>query len=362
MTSTQPYLSMVTTSRNDGHGGDLLGRMNIHINSFIDQCKQYNLDAEIIIVEWNPPSDRPGLKEVLEWPEDTGPVSIRIIQVANELHARLKHSQALPLYQMIAKNVGVRRAKGKFVLATNVDIVFSDSLFRYLGKRKLREDRMYRVDRHDIDAGVPIQATTQERLAYCADRSHVLRICRRGGTEILKDNSYVAIFPHHAVLFVKAAMISIFGMIVGRRFGMSRKHAWDHYRFHRSIGRLHTNACGDFTLLSKKAWDDLQGYDEREMYSFHLDSLFCHAAQAAGYREIELMNSPTYHIEQTEGSAYQPEKENKLWDRLEEAKIGRMTDKELWDEVVALRSGQKSPRYNDENWGFAKEDLEEISV
>ena len=44
------------------------------------------------------------------------------------LHRRLKYADRLPLFQMIAKNVGIRRAKGQFVLATNIDILFSDEL------------------------------------------------------------------------------------------------------------------------------------------------------------------------------------------------------------------------------------------
>ena len=46
----------------------------------------------------------------------------------SELHARYPHGDALPLYQMIAKNVGIRRARGQFVLATNIDILFSNEL------------------------------------------------------------------------------------------------------------------------------------------------------------------------------------------------------------------------------------------
>ena len=60
MTSEQsPYLSVVVTSRNDDHGGDPLKRLQAFINCFDAQCCRTGLDAEVIIVEWNPPPDKP---------------------------------------------------------------------------------------------------------------------------------------------------------------------------------------------------------------------------------------------------------------------------------------------------------------
>src|SRR5262249_33856914 len=38
--------------------------------------------------------------------------------------------------------------------------------------------------------------------------------------------------------------------------------------------RLHTNACGDFTLLSRENWFRFAGYPEWVMYSWHIDSVF----------------------------------------------------------------------------------------
>src|SRR5215472_11823915 len=120
----QPYLSLVVTGRNDDHGGNLLGRMQAFVNGWLNQARAHGLDSELIIVEWNPPPDRPRLAEALRWPEDFGPCVVRIIEVPAELHARYPHGNVLPLYQMIGKNVGIRRARGRFVLATNIDILF----------------------------------------------------------------------------------------------------------------------------------------------------------------------------------------------------------------------------------------------
>src|SRR6516165_4483839 len=74
---------------------------------------------------------------------------------------------------MIAKNVGLRRARGRYLLATNIDILFSDELCRFLARRELRPGLMYRIDRLDVAGDVPVDAPVPEQLAYC--RAHHLR-------------------------------------------------------------------------------------------------------------------------------------------------------------------------------------------
>src|SRR5437762_1606792 len=165
-----PYLSIVVTARNDNHGGRLLPRIQTFINALMQQCKKHHLPAELIIVEWNPPADRPPLAGALTWPDDPAYCDVRIIEVPLKLHRRYRHWQNLPLYQMIAKNVGIRRARGEFILATNIDILFSEELIAFIAERCLERGKTYRIDRHDVKSDVPVEASIEDRLAYC--RSH----------------------------------------------------------------------------------------------------------------------------------------------------------------------------------------------
>ncbi len=186
----EPYLSLVVTARNDDHGGNLLGRMQIFVDGWLSQARRHNIPSELIIVEWNPPAERPPLAKALRWPADTSPCDVRIITVPLDVHSRYQHGVNLPLYQMIGKNVGIRRARGRFVLATNIDILFSDELAAFLGSQQLRPDRMYRIDRHDAMSDVPADAPIEEQLAYC--KSHLIRINRREGTfEVAPDGGPV---------------------------------------------------------------------------------------------------------------------------------------------------------------------------
>jgi len=188
MQDVGPYLSVVAAARNDDHGANFLSRLQTFVNALIGQAKRHALQAELILVEWNPPSDRPPLAEVVRWPSDPSPCRVRVITVPAEVHRRYRYAEVLPLYQMIAKNAGIRRAEGEFILATNIDILFSDELMEFLAARRLEPGRMYRIDRHDVDSGVPVDATVDERLAYC--RTHVLRVNAREGTFPLTPDGF----------------------------------------------------------------------------------------------------------------------------------------------------------------------------
>jgi len=146
----QPYISVVVVARNDDHGGNMLGRMQAFLNAWIGQAKEYGLPSEIIIVEWNAPPGRPRLMEALEWPDDAAPCDVRFVSVSPEIHNQFPNAAAIPLHQMIAKNAGIRRARGEFVLATNIDIIMSPELMRFFAGRNLEKGKIYRINRTDV--------------------------------------------------------------------------------------------------------------------------------------------------------------------------------------------------------------------
>lgn len=180
---SEPYLSVVVAARNDNHGGDMLARMQAFLDSWIIQAQRYNLPSEIVVVEWNPPADRPRLREDLRWPADLSPCEIRFVEVPREVHEHFPHADAIPLHQMIAKNAGIRRARGKFVLVTNIDIIFSPAMMQWVAERRLEPGTMYRMDRLDIANDLPKDGGVDELLAFC--ESHVLRrFAREGGVNL----------------------------------------------------------------------------------------------------------------------------------------------------------------------------------
>src|SRR5262249_26036949 len=145
------------------------------------QANRHRLPIELVMVEWNPPPDRRGLSQHLRWPPSTEFFTARVMIVPNAIHMKLDPGQALPLFQMIAKNVGIRRARGRFVLATNVDLLFPDELFAAM-KRGLRAGVIYRSDRLDVSREIPGEGGIEQLLEFC--KTHVIRIHRARGTYV----------------------------------------------------------------------------------------------------------------------------------------------------------------------------------
>jgi hypothetical protein len=226
--SQDPYISVVATSRNDDHGGNMLRRMQIFVNAWIEQCRRHALASELVLVEWNPPEGRASLAEVLQWPADPGPCEVRIVTVPEALHRRFRHAESLPLFQMIGKNVGIRRARAPFVLVTNVDILFNDELVAFLAARRLEKGRFYRIDRSDAMSEVPVEEGVVGQLEYC--RTHLLRVNQREAT-----------FPPPDARASGSADELGNGFRMGAGLGLDR----------RSTGEAYLSACAEGTLIVK---------------------------------------------------------------------------------------------------------------
>jgi len=125
---------------------------------------------------------------------------------------------------------------------------------------------------------------------------------------------------------------------------------------------LHTNACGDFTLMARERWFDLRGYPEWDMYSFHIDSVLCYAAHHGGAREVVLKEPlRIYHIEHGHGSGWTPEGEGQLFERLRARGVPWLEYEDLAAWTVQMRRLDCPMIFNQEGWGLGKLELREAT-
>jgi hypothetical protein len=238
---------------------------------------------------------------------------------------------------MIAKNVAIRNARGTYVLATNIDILFSTQLIEQIAQQRLQPDRLYRVDRYDIDNAIPSHAAWREQIEFCW--SNIVRINHRDGIKPAPSRSAAPWSGngHPAESLVTEADIR--------------------------GDRLHTMACGDFTLISREQWHRLRGYPEFEAYSFHIDSVGCFMAHYGGVLE-QTLPPPcvAFHIEHSQGSGFTPEGAAALFRRLESAGIPSLEYAQLFAMGEQMRQRKEAIIFNDETWGLGRYPLEQVSV
>ena len=329
---TRRKLSIVAVSRNDNHGGQLELRMQAFLDTLARQSEALSLPIEIILVEWNPPADRPRFRELLRFPPDRSHATVRIIEVPETRHRHFAYAHSQALYQMIGKNVGIRRAEGQFVLCTNVDILLSDELFSFLANAELDAEAIYRCDRHDAkQLSRYDRAESRSLLEYCVKNPS--RYNRLRGTYNLDGEkvsvTYADTCPTDALPFPE----------------------------------LHTNGCGDFQLMSRDQWFRLGGYAEFDCFSLHIDSVLQITAHFAGIREVQLQPPLVcYHLDHANGWTPEVERDGSLDANLKSRRLPRLD----YGSVVQLAQFMKERggafSLNQASWGLGGEALPEETL
>lgn len=237
--NARPYLSIVGWTRNDGYTASYAERTIHAIGVLVRQLEAHRISSELIVVEWNPPEDRPRMSDLLGRP-DTRHTTVRFIEVEEKYHRRLKGWQERGLPTVAALTVGIRRARGRFLTPKALDTFYSDELIAHIAAQGLDEGIVYRVDRCDVQIG---------GLDW-------LRLTDTDLFTLLKQS------PMH------------------RHVRQTQSPQWE-------IRDLHTNACGDFTLLSTARWHRMRGYPkDRTVLGLDADSVALHAAAGFGAREV----------------------------------------------------------------------------
>jgi len=282
------YLSIVMCGSNAGYGGNFLERMQNSVDRLFLCARKARLDAEFILVEWGNPEENLSLSDAIDWARVSIPS--KIIKVPKSFVDTIPNPHNDSFLEKWAKNVGIRRSVGEFVLCTNADSMYSSELVHRLARHDLDGDCFYRVDRHDFVGDEPTSVhrangSTGKRLDRYEDGVPIFRQYEPPHTP-----SPNALFDYPGI---------------GR------------------IPLLHFNAAGEFTLMSKKAWENIHGYPELP-FSCSVDSMAVYLAAKHGYKQV-VLPEPLFHADHPRTGRYQP----------------RWLDQEPW-----------APKNFGDNWGF----------
>lgn len=340
---TTPHISIVAVGRNDNYGGDFRDRLQAFVNWTYTQLNDFGVSSEIIFVNYNPIDAAP-IEEFIDWPSSSKLVEVRIITVPPTVHAEVvkdKGVKDVPVLEYVAKNVGIRRAKGAYVLCMNPDILMSKGLFKQFSQ--LSNGCYYRANR--LDYGGDVHLSVKESL-YQQLKEQVNAVWFKGVQ-----------YPFTSFNYWKYALYGIRSSLYNRwrRFTVHLRPLLDFLSipvYYDNIEyQFHCNASGDFMLMHREAWIDLKGYKESSYISLHVDSLMVLQAAFSGLSE-KICWSPIYHRDH-ERRFDAVGKDNP--DQQEVYKSFR-------EDIAQMVASGKPKIYNDDGWGLSAQTLPERIV
>jgi hypothetical protein len=138
----RPHVAAVTIGRNDDYMADFRQRLHATI-----EWNTRHLVEEVVFVEWNPPADR----ELLSYGLADRFKNLRAYVVPAKIHHAINRNPNLQMLEYHAKNVGIRRARSPWVLATNGDAAVGMDTVRTLSSAPLDPEVIWTTERVDIN-------------------------------------------------------------------------------------------------------------------------------------------------------------------------------------------------------------------
>ena len=347
------YLSVIAASRNDNHGENLDQRTNIFIKSLAENCKKYQIKSELILVEWNQIPNTKTLSDRLDLVSNEY-LNSKIITVKKDHHLKLPNSDRLNFFQMIAKNVGIRRASGEFILATNIDVILNQKIYEFIAQKKLEKNTIYRCNRHCINYNYSgnIDDNYLDQFTNFIDKKYYSFDTKTNSKHHVQSSIFRYLNIFNKDFSKKISIKNLKSIIKKIIFYFKYYNVIPVFFFQK---KLFTNACGDFTLLDKNSWIKLKGYCELPIYSWHLDSLFLWEARFKKYKFYDFKDKYyIYHMNHLTSGVISVKED--LFDNLNNKKIPYLTNEDFLDLASKFSKNPDHLKTN-EFWGLHNEKL-----
>jgi hypothetical protein len=283
-------ISAVIVSRNDNYGGHLNERATYCLNSAIDTYD------EVIYIDWNSPTHSL-LYDIKDNIKFKG--NFKHFVITPEISSLLTNHDpnAQKCCEVLARNIGLRRATGDYLVSTNIDIIHPkrNELENVIGN--ISKDTFYTISRRHTD-WEQIKEFHNDEIKF--DEWEQLR-------EYLISNSEERHFDEATV-------------------------SGDNYSI--------INCCGDYQIAPKHVWEEIRGMEEDLIYSLYADTNVQKKAVMHGFGLKAIYSPALFHIEHGKGGGGFLDGINKL----------------VNDPYRAIVHQEKT--LNTESWGFGNTDIE----
>jgi len=253
-------LTAVCCGRNDNYGGHFLESAQYSLNSFLQSFD------EVIYVDWNTDDDKPVVTDAIELKNRD---KLRTIEIRPAMVKKIMGDKPAQLMcEVMARNVGIRRATGDIIVDTNCDVIAPPREQLELAFKDLKDDMMITIAKQDVELG---------------------DIQKNFGT----DN----------VSKIQNLMPVVFGLWPIHKRLMSpflrvTKDILERYpvEAHQSIASV-ICACGDFQAATRATWHNIRGFEESQCKRMFIDTQVQYKVIMGGGVVIATNFPPVYHIE-----------------------------------------------------------------
>jgi len=219
-------ISVIVYGRNDAHGYNLHKRAALSLNCLADVLTEP--DDEIVFVDYNTPDELPTFVEALaDTLTERCLALLRVVRVPQAIHEeRFAGRTHLPVVEPVARNAGVRRANpsNRWLLSTNTDMIFVPHARQSLSDVCAGlPDGFYGLPRYELPEWL------WERLPRTDPRRAISEVAMLGPGLRLDEATL-------------------------------------------SIEAIRFDAPGDFQLMLREDFVEIDGFDEEMVLGYHVDS------------------------------------------------------------------------------------------
>ena len=239
-------ISAVIVSRNDNYGGHLNERAIYAINSAI-----HTYD-EVFYIDWNSESHSL-IYDIEDQLQLKG--NLKHIVIPPSIASQLTNydPQAQKCCEVLARNIGIRRATGDYIVSTNIDII-----------QPKREDILNLINEKGEDSFTTV---SRREVEWDYIKEFQGGDYNFANWSAFRDDAYKTSVPRNK---------------------LESTTPGDEYSI--------INCCGDFQLASRKVWDAIKGFEEDLIYPLYADTNVQKKAKIKGFNLTGQFSPPLFHI------------------------------------------------------------------
>ena len=281
-------VSVVLVGRNDNYGGRQVERVNYSINCMLDTFD------EVIYVDWNTdgPKTLADELDIKVHPEKLVVITVPPEQ-CKEIMGEDNYERGQKCCEVLARNVGIRRATGDIIVDSNTDIIPPRREYLDVVLKDLKRGDMLTIAKHDVDVDILAKMYSQ-------------------------TGSYIHVRDlvpiHYGVNPISARLI--FPSLEINKQILSQIPEAQHH-----VASSLICACGDMQIAHKETWWAIKGFEESMIKRMYIDSIVQYKVIMNGGTVRATNFPPVYHVEHERNNA--PSVQN-----VQQPEIG--TNKDTW--------------------------------